>query len=366
MSRRALLAACLVAAPLRAQAPEDRSAAELRALIARADSQLAVYALERARQELASAPRRTARLMMSGDVALVHWDAVPSARARELARRADSVLTESGAVPAAFVRSVVLVMERAADTAAALSSPDVAGRRRLAFQVPVTQLTRTVDDWWVLGPLLTEYTAGLHSTWRDWGQNAFGFVRWKPSEAAERGGRELTAPRYAAGEQCLAGHAVGCRRYLGVDDDAHPYAARFTPAELRAMIAEYYGGYAGVTDCRSGDDAACVQVLERFPFAGIGGVPAGGDTRAGLLAAVSAMHGTDALHAALADTTGSIGERLAGASGVSLDSLVLEWRAWALSGGRPYHVRAGFGDLAAALVAVALLLILATRSGRWQ
>jgi len=366
MSSRALAVTVALAAagPVRAQVPEARNASELRTLVARLDSQLVVFAAARVRAEQATAPRRTARLAVSGDVVLALWDVVPDSLAQALARRADSILAASGVVPAAFTRSLVFVMQDATDTAAALAVPEVAGRRARPINIPVP--LRGLDDWWVLDPLLGTFAASLDPTWTDWSQNAWGFVRWRTHEAAERGGRELTAPRFTVADRCLSGEARGCRLFLGVDADAHPYRDRFTPAERRSMLEGYYGGYPGVVACRNGDDAACVRALENAPYTGTGGIPAGGDTRAGLLAALAALHGPVAVQVALADRQGSVGERLARAAGVSEDSLMLEWRAWALSGGRPYHVRAGFGDLAAALVAVSLLVFLATRSGRWH
>jgi hypothetical protein len=299
-------------------------------------------------------------------VALVLWSAMPAERAKRLAARADSLLRSSGVVPSSFTRSLIFVMNETADTAGALAAPELAGRRPTTIYVPTSQgFQRPPDDWWVLGPLFAAYTASLDSTWSTWIQNAWGFTRWPRERAAEWAGRELMAPAFKSGDECLSGRAAGCRRYLGLDADAHPYEARFTPGEVRALVANYYGGYPGIVPCRTGDDAACLRVIERFDFSGTGAVPASGDTRAGLLAAVAATHGSGAVQAALADRQGSVGERLARASGTSVDSLVLEWRAWALSGGRPRHVQAGPGDLAPALAAVALLLFLATRSGRW-
>ncbi len=366
MFRRALVAGCLLATPLRAQNPEDRSAAELRSLVARLDAQVATQASARMRAESASASTRTARLVTAGDVALILSRVVPDSTGFAMARRADSILAAAGVVPPAFTRSLVFVMPDASDTALALTAADMAPRRRIAIHVPEIRPDGATDDWWVLGPLVTAFTMSLDSTWQAWGQNAWAFVRWPPSEAPERGGRELTMPRFAAGEACLAGRPIGCRRYLGLDDDLRPYAVRFTPAERREFAGNMHGSFPGVATCRNGDDGACLALLERYPFTGLGGIPSSADTRAGLLAAVAAMHGPAAVRAALADRQGSVGERLSRAAGVGVDSLVLEWRAWALSGGRPHHVQAGIGDLAAALVAVSILTFLATRSRRWD
>jgi hypothetical protein len=301
-------------------------------------------------------------VVTSGDVTLVLWAAIPDSLARLMALRSDSILARAGVVPSSFIRGVILVMRDAADTAAVLAAAGLADRRRLELNIapPLTQL----DDWWVLGAVVAAYSASLDSAWAEWAQHAWGFIRW-PDRMAERGGRELLAPAWSVADRCLAGEALGCRLYLGLDRDTHPYRARFTAAERRRMVEGYWGGHRGMVECRQGDDDACASVLEHAPFTGTAGNPSSGDTRAGLLAAVAALHGPEVLRAALEDRTGSIGERLARATGISVDSLVLEWRAWALSGGSPYHVRAGIADVAAAALTVALLLYLATRSRPW-
>jgi hypothetical protein len=365
MSRRLLLAlvlAVVATATLRAQTAEDRQTTELRVLLGRLDAQLADLAVARARAEQATRPQRTARVVVSGGVALVLWTGVPDSLAHALAHRADSALRRSGVIPGSFTSELVFVMRDAADTAAALSDAGLADRRRVELNVALP--LQRVDDWWVLGPLLSAYAASLDSTWADWTQNAWGFVRW-PDRAAERGGKELLAAAWDVADRCLAGDPAGCRRFLGLDTDAHPYRVRFTPAERRRLLEGYWGGYRGILACRNGDDDACVRVLETTPFTGMGGIPAGGDTRAGLLASMAAMHGPAAVRTALADREGSVGERLARAAGISVDSLAMEWRAWALAGGRPYHVRAGLGDLLAAALIVGILVSASTRSQPW-
>jgi len=366
MSRRALLALSLLAAPLRAQNPEDRGVGELRALTSGLDSQLAIVAAVRARREAATVPQRSARLVEHGDIALVVWSAVPNEAAQRLAERADSLLRASGVVPASFTRGVVLVANETADTAVVLARPALKSRRRIPVYIPAESVRlQRLDDWWILGPLLTAYTNTLDTAWAPWVRNAWGFVRWPRERAPEWAARELLAPVYATGGACLSGSTAGCRRFLGLDGDEHPYAVRFTPSEVRHLLANYYGGYQGAAACRTGDDAACLQLIERYDFTGTGAVPASGDTRAGLLAAVVALHGPRAAQAALMDVRGPVGERLARATGISEDSLMLEWRAWALSAGHQRHTQAGFTDLLPVVGAVALLLYLSTRSGRW-
>jgi hypothetical protein len=88
--------------------------------------------------------------------------------------------------------------------------------------------------------------------------------------------------------------------------------------------------------------------------------------RGSLLRAVRVVHGAAALRRALADTSGSVGVRLARASGVSEDSLLAEWRAWLLTGGGGRRVTADFADGVPVALLGALLLLAAARSGRWR
>jgi hypothetical protein len=91
-------------------------------------------------------------------------------------------------------------------------------------------------------------------------------------------------------------------------------------------------------------------------------VPAADLGRQSLVRALRALHGRAAVARALADSVGSIGDRLARAAEISEDSLMREWRYWVLTrGGRPRE-RSFAADAAPVLFAAGLLLFVATRS----
>ena len=94
--------------------------------------------------------------------------------------------------------------------------------------------------------------------------------------------------------------------------------------------------------------------------------PAGLASRRSLMRAVHALHGSAALRRALADTLGSVGMRLARASGLTEDALVTEWRIWLLRAGGHSRVTAGVVDALPVVIVGALLLFAAARSGRWR
>jgi hypothetical protein len=94
-------------------------------------------------------------------------------------------------------------------------------------------------------------------------------------------------------------------------------------------------------------------------------IPAGPALRSSLLAYVRALPG-DLLVPALADHSGPVGERLRRTAGVTEDSLVRGWRIWLLTGGGQRLVTAGVRDALPALVLSGLLLLSATRGGRWR
>jgi hypothetical protein len=94
-------------------------------------------------------------------------------------------------------------------------------------------------------------------------------------------------------------------------------------------------------------------------------VPADGFARRSLLRAIHDIYGAPALAAALADTAGAIGTRLARATRVSEDTLVLAWRRRVL-GLAAFGSRAGAREAMPALLFAGLLLLAAAGSGRWR
>ena len=361
----ALGAALFLAGPLAAQRPEDRSPAELRSLLARAQAQVQPFTTERIKREAESEPLRAGRLVQSGDVAIVVFAAVAPQDARAMAHAVDSLLTAFAVIPPAFVRSLVLVMPNTPDAQGVIDRSAAAGRRPVEMHVSGVKDVRPERRGSVLRPLLDAYVASLDESWRSWlagGAENLG-LEWTERHAAESGMEALTNAVYAVGEQCLVANAAGCRRYLGLDTEAEPYAARFTGAELRRHLGTVRGE-ADQDACYTGDDAACVAVAEGSNR--LHQVPASSEARRSFLWSVRVRYGAAVLERALADSTGALADRLADAAGAPADSLVLGWRTWALSAGGQERVGAGLGDVAAAFGIISLLLVLATRRSQWH
>ena len=219
--------------------------------------------------------------------------------------------------------------------------------------------------WWVALAVLRAYRATLDAEWRAWLPAEYGLRRAAP-RGESLSWQAFNPTTAAAGAGCLAGDPARCRHWLGLDRDSDPYAERFRAAELRSFFDLDWSSHSDsrARPCLQGNDAACLAYARETgrPPA----VPAADDARRSLLRAVHDLHGAGALAAALADTSGAVGERLARAAGIGEDSLVLEWRNWALSQEHPGSSRSGGKEAAPALLFAGLLLFAASRSGRWR
>jgi len=219
-------------------------------------------------------------------------------------------------------------------------------------------------------PIAERYREALDSTWQSWLPSDYGLY-WRLDEEGESAIYHLASEATSAtGKECLAGTVRSCRYWLGVDADSVPYDVRYHPDELRSAVSVRWADYLGpeMNPCRQGDDAACGRLFRgiREGWRPLALIPAPSEARASLIRSVRAIHGADALRRAFADTAGSVGERLARASGMSEDSLTAQWRMWVLSRGRPERVTAGTGEAFSAIAFTAILLGLALRSGRWR
>jgi hypothetical protein len=216
------------------------------------------------------------------------------------------------------------------------------------------------------------YWRTLDSAWKAWLPLDLA-LEWKMNREGAAGAQELMAGETEAGARCLEGDALPCRRWLGLDRDPAPFATRYRPVEIRRILVKRTlgwgaGGWSGLaSECAAGSDLACLQVAEHGGWAGwLSPIPASPTPRGTLVREVRALHGAEAIRRALTDSTGSVGERLARAAGISEDSLVVEWRSWLLTGGGNPKVAAGARDALPALVFAGLLLFAAARSGRWR
>jgi hypothetical protein len=371
LRRSLLLAAAALwavgATPLAAQSPaaQEPAAARERALVARADSVLAWSVSRDSALLAASRTAWRARLTESQGMVLVLPGVVPADDAQRALDSARALLRDFGGIPEGFPRTVVLFNFRALDTGAVLGAPALRSRTRVLVSLTGTEGGgETVEAANVAYSVMQAYQESLDISWHIWLPIDFGLDAGHRS-AMWNAYRELTESRWSVGARCVAGEAAGCRLWLGIDPDSSPYSMRFTVADLRAFLSS--GSEEWVTlrsdlgsACLKRDDAACVDYARRAHRPEP--IPAFDLGRRSLVLALRALHGRAAVLRALADTTGSVGDRFARAAGINEDSLVREWRYWVLTRGGKPRDRSFAAETVPVLLAAGLLLFVASRS----
>jgi hypothetical protein len=360
--RWSLLGVALLAAPsgLRAQNAEQRE--RLQTLLARVDSlwsQRAAVDSAAAREVRA---QRRARLWTYGDVAVALWGGVSQTEADSLMSAAASQLTQFGLVPRRFTRKVVMIQVNASDTAALRAAPAMRDRQPLLLDWVPGDPAEGAQK--VAYGITRAYGRSLDSAASVWLPTSAGET-WSMAQGGARALRWLAEAQTSAGSECLAGDASGCRRWLGLDDARQPFAARYSADDIRRLLGEYRYGGARLQACIAGDDGSCLRYVEEDRATGLSPIPAGEDVRNSLLHYVRLMRGAEAVGRVFAGPPALVGARFARATGLPTDSLVLGWRAWVLSRGRPGRVGTPAAEAIAALCFAGLLAGLATRRPRW-
>ena len=356
-----VLHACVPIAKAQAWRGADTRTA---ALLARAESAQARLALGDSLARRAVYQQRIARRYDAGGLTLLLAGSAGDATGRRLASGASSYLDSLGALAGPFVARRVVVALTAAAVDSVLRSEQLGGRVKVMADLGVGPDT-LADGYQVAAALTRAFWDSLDPDWRSWASPDLG-LGWLAARDGEAARRDLLSADTRAGERCLEGDIAGCRLWLGLDRDPDPYGARYESVELRRFIqrAPYGGPRALAGQCLGGVDRACADFARQSHW--ISPIPAGVPSRRSLIQAVRALHGSAALRRALADTAGSVGARFSGASGVSEDSLLAEWRTWLLTGGGHPRVTADVRDALPAAVFGALLLFAAARSGRWH
>lgn len=359
------VATLVLATPLTAQLPD--SVAALRALLARVSAELGAHqAVERIEASNDSL-QRLGRVLLTGNVALVVLERLPEDEVRRVAGAVDSSLTWFGGIPDSFTRSIVQRMTWVSDVPRLLALPSLRGRTPINAEWGGELTSFNSARAALLEPLATAFVQRqLDDTWRAWLPRTFG-VNWDDGDAEGALDELAAASAYIRGRECLAGRLASCRLWLGIDDDSLPYSVRFTRAELveALRLSGYVTGPEGRA-CQAGNGDACARFLAASERVLFDAVPAPPHIRASLVRSLRVSSGPEAMRRAFADSTGSIGARMARAAGVPEDSLVDRWRTWVLSRGRAERVSAGAGDIATALAFTFILLGMAVRSGRWR
>jgi hypothetical protein len=184
----------------------------------------------------------------------------------------------------------------------------------------------------------------------------------------------VTAPSQVA-RSCFLGVINDCRNALALDESPDPLQQWYPSAgERRALVSRSFAEYFGYSDhgagkpalqsCRAGSDAACTELLRSLP-PGVLPRPLTNDARAALVHLALRLGGRAAYHRLVATPREPIADRLAGAAGVNVDSLVAQWRSEILAA-RPAPVTLPPWGSWAALGWTAVFAVCALRSSRWR
>ncbi len=364
MSRLAaiLVGLTLAASAAGAQQPRGGVAAS-RALLARADSVWADLARRDSAAHQQTYVLRRARRVDAGPLVMLLPSSIGTETATRIAAGARGFL--DGMIPASFEQEQLVVANSATGADSVLRVEGLTSRARLAAEV-APQPDSFANGWPVATAVAWAYRETLDTTWRAWLPIALPFG-WTLPRNGRAAVRDLMGGDVRTGADCLGGSVAGCRLWLGLDADSNPYRTRYTPAELRRELRNrWYGGESEMRaltrQCADGSDEACVRAAPRV----VPDVPAGNEARSSLLAFVRARQPAGALVRAFADTGGPPGARLARATRMSEDSLVAAWRIWLLTGGGLPRVKASLRDALPVVFFVGLLLLAASRSGRWR
>jgi hypothetical protein len=182
----------------------------------------------------------------------------------------------------------------------------------------------------------------------------------------------LVASSPEVGRRCFDGDLRACAAALRLNDaDSATLLAAWPTALERQDVAMKLEAYLrhrrnleGLLECRAGSDAACGNLIRTVePYA----LPHPLQVEArGLLVHLALYRGgRQAYRRLISDTTSSIGQRLAQAAGIPLDTLLQEWRAVVLAH-RPAPVSLPVSTVLASMGWIILLGYLSTRSSRWR
>ncbi len=180
----------------------------------------------------------------------------------------------------------------------------------------------------------------------------------------------VTAPSLAV-RRCFQGTHPACRDALSATDSAGRLTRWYGPAERRHLVLTQYAEYLNkgaqaseFHSCATGDDAACLRLLESLPPGSLLR-PLDYGARYSYLETALALGGPETIARLLAAPRGPLGPRLATAARVSEDSLTARWRADILAA-RPKPVSLPPMGAWVALAWTVVFMTCGLRSSRWR
>ncbi len=181
----------------------------------------------------------------------------------------------------------------------------------------------------------------------------------------------VTAPSDAV-RRCFLGDIARCKDVLQVSDSTGLLERWYvTAAEREALVTQVFADYfargataSSLQNCRRHRDDACTALLQSLPP---GSLPRPLAHAARLVLVREALRagGRDAYRRLVARPSAPIGERLASAAGMEIDSVIVRWRNEVLAA-RPKPLTPPWWASFAAIGWTALFGLCALRSSRWR
>ena len=216
---------------------------------------------------------------------------------------------------------------------------------------------------WTTGTRIWEHAA---EDLREWLPTLSGFGPLSQN-VAQVVYRDLVTAPWTTTKACFGGDLGACARALALEGAEQPLSLWFTIEEHRRVVLDNRSWWIrrepDYVACADGDDASCTALLAEHPY--LIRTPLTHTARESLLQIALEVGGDGALGRLVRADSGSIGERLSRAAGVTRDSLVAVWRARILAaepGSTTLTRVAGWTAFAWILVAT----VIATRSTRWR
>lgn len=235
------------------------------------------------------------------------------------------------------------------------------------------------DRWGNLMPITTSldelkrYLGGMFSLgYHDNGLNAWlsgNVVPRNDSLLSRDAYVSLVTLEYDSGRLCLEGDLRWCNGILGLNAQ-DPLAHLVTPADRRTQVRHLESLFRmqrvvdRYNECIADDDAACVQLLRTVTTSSLWSSTRS-EGRQLVVALAIRIGGSGGYTRLIQDSTRTMAERLAYASGVPLDTLIGRWRNEVIAA-RPAPVSLSPVGLMIGLGWIALLGFLGTRSTRWR
>ncbi|HET7025012.1 MAG TPA: hypothetical protein VFI39_07410 [Gemmatimonadales bacterium] len=180
----------------------------------------------------------------------------------------------------------------------------------------------------------------------------------------------ITSP-YQTARRCFTGDVAACASALGLDAGSDRVSRWYLTAEERRRAALGFAAYFDdaarrpmFRACGAGSDSTCVALLNSMDPTTLPEALKGG-SRQILVRLALRLGGHDAWRRLTADPTQAMGDRLAGAAEIPLDSLLAEWRRGILAA-RPAPLALAPWMVAACVGWVAVFGLLGLASSRWR